>query len=594
LTEAFKRSLSMAYFSRNECRSIFNHAARNALASVLLCTACGGSAGPEEESIGATPQAVMGNLSLQVVAPCSVTPTQGLNFGARLTEAVTIGRRVAHMPAMRDCLKQVLTSGTAYRFPLAACNEGQIWGPYCAPDTPGCNTDATAEGGAGDPYRPSDGTGVLAGASDANFAQLLVDRVFVHGRTENPISVTCNATSGGGTLLGVIDPAIVIATEAIVINQQSVVGWAQPTPSAAVHGPIAGLVWHEVMHTHGFDHANYGSSVLCPDRRHLDQVPHIYGECMSQIVQDLANSAVCPQNCTGAPILDAYVHQPNGSLTADAATKCHCGTDPTQPAAMTELDYGVTADNMVVDSRGVVFRLSSGQVFRRNDADTSWTNLNQTGVQSILAGGNRVYYIKNANLFRQSAPDSTTFTNLGSSGSEVVIDDLGTAYRRTLFGTVSQYRLYGSAWETVGSTANRIYAGGDRLFATNSSGTVFRYNRATNTWAQAQAGTSPNSLAVTAIGTLYALSADKTTVFRNDGDQTWTTVGSAAEAIKGGIRLYATNSSLQAWQRWPSSSSSWALAGGGFANALSFWNARQDILVARKSTNNWSRYRPAN
>jgi hypothetical protein len=572
---------------------------------VALCCACSAqgygdeaAAFEDDDSTGVVREPVMGTATFTELAGCNLTSTEESNFNARLAEAVQIGRRVAHMPAMRDCLQKVMVSGS-YRFPLAGCGVGQIWGPYCAPDTPGCNTGATTFGGAGDPYRPPNHTGVMDGASDAQFASVLVDRVFAHGRTPNKVLVKCNTSGGGGTVDpgDVIDPALAGEIERVVFRESQVRDFARPSGSTGLNRNIAALLWHEVLHGHGFDHDDDSNGAQpCDTRRHLDQVPHIYGECMAQIIDDLANTtSVCPTNCTGGfvPVLSRYVHNPDGSLQSTAGQGCGCNQDPSVHHSLIEVDQGV-AGELAINNWQDLFR-RQGSALQTFSPGVGWTTLIASGVTRIHAGGDRVYAIQNGQLMRQSARFSSTFENLGTAANQIVIDDFGTAYR-LFFPQIHQRRLFKSSWETIGTGFNVMYAGGDRLYARMTNGNdIFRYDRASNSWSFA--GSPGADFTVTSMGTLYGLTPDRALVVRNNGGASWSTVGGAAQAIRGGTRLFATNSNLQVWQLWPdppdlAPEGTWTFGGGGLESSTLRFSARADVFVAKKSMGTWSTFAP--
>jgi hypothetical protein len=119
------------------------------------------------------------------------------------------------------------------------------------------------------------------------------------------------------------------------------------------------------------------------------------------------------------------------------------------------------------------------------------------------------------------------------------------------------------SWEQIGTAASAIYAGGNRLFATNpSSGNIYEYNGTPGAWTQV--GGPGNMFAVGGTGQLYGLSPDLSGVWRYDNTpMAWTQIGGPASKIYArGNQLYAISPSSGDIYQYNGAPGSWTRIGG--------------------------------
>jgi hypothetical protein len=90
---------------------------------------------------------------------------------------------------------------------------------------------------------------------------------------------------------------------------------------------------------------------------------------------------------------------------------------------------------VVVDSAGAMYR-QFGALLQTYTVLGGWVTILSNNPDEIYAGGDKIFYRKSGSLFRR---DGASWTNLGSAGTQVVIDDLGQAYR-IVSGAVSVVR----------------------------------------------------------------------------------------------------------------------------------------------------------
>jgi len=118
-------------------------------------------------------------------------------------------------------------------------------------------------------------------------------------------------------------------------------------------------------------------------------------------------------------------------------------------------------------------------------------------------------------------------------------------------------------WEQIGTAASAIYAGGNRLFATNpGSGDIYEYNGTPGSWTKV--GGPGNMFAVGGMGQLYGISPDMSGVWKYDGTpMNWTKIGGPASKIyAGGNKLFATNPGSGDIYQYNGTPNSWTKAGG--------------------------------
>jgi len=164
--------------------------------------------------------------------------------------------------------------------------------------------------------------------------------------------------------------------------------------------------------------------------------------------------------------------------------------------------------------------------------------------------------------------------------------------------TVVEYVETSKKWKRIGGTADRIYAGGDKLFATNpGTGEIYEYLRDTGKWTKA--GGAAAMFAVDSTGQLFSLSSDKSGVFRYSGKRMqWTKVGGAATHIyAGGNKLFAISPAGGDIYGYSSQTNKWTKAGGpgkmfavGFLGQLYGISADGSAIYScSETTGKWSK-----
>jgi hypothetical protein len=200
-----------------------------------------------------------------------------------------------------------------------------------------------------------------------------------------------------------------------------------------------------------------------------------------------------------------------------------------------------------------------------------WTSIFNNTPDEIYVGGNKVFYRKSGNLFRR---DGSTWVNFGSAGTQVVVDDLGQAYKLAS-NSVSLLKPGSTTWTALGHPlgfAFKLFAGGNKVYATNNLGDLAIYAGGTAwNWISSPAA----DFAVDSLGVIYSLASNLSNVkaYRNGS---WVQVGGAAAGIVAGNRLYARSSSGDIWELYPDGN--WAYVTGGWTA----WSAGGNRLVVNR------------
>ena len=123
-----------------------------------------------------------------------------------------------------------------------------------------------------------------------------------------------------------------------------------------------------------------------------------------------------------------------------------CVADPGSPGGETRVASNLgTVRQIVYDAIGTPYRRTSTAIQKKLQG--TWSTVFTGEVDEIYAGGLKVFYRDNGTLFRLDS----SWTNLGTEGLQVVIDDPGTAYRRSNSTTVQFVRQGSTSWSSIGN-----------------------------------------------------------------------------------------------------------------------------------------------
>jgi hypothetical protein len=517
------------------------------IAPILLLVSCdvpmeGGTENPPE------PVAAAGDVSVQqqaLLGPNIVVDRNNCHAAVSSVQWTTFesfilpmmmqeARTAANSVAFRRCVEDVMQTGGF----VFALEDSKAMGPYLPPGEPGSGTGSDR-----DPFWDKL-TG--SGLSMAERRRFYARRAVADSASPNSFRMVCD-TAESGASAGVGWPDDDRAGEQVFRHNPALISNAyvenghHPVAGAAIRAGTAAIVWHELLHTQGWRHGISDANVD-PTKPHLNQVPHIVGACMRETLQQRADNGCIPAAGQPATCPAGQLKMP----TTWRSNTCTCVRDPAYaenpPVSRTWTITSNTVPTVVVDSHGQRSLMHvNGWVKIRERGAASWTDLWASGAGTELYAGGDVLAFRYPESWIYRKVAERNWEYLGNTTPNTLdMDDLGTIYQRT---STNIYRFRaGQApgwWDVIGGTSGVLIAGGDRLFKTDPvTGNVFRFTGLptgdSNSWQQV--GSPGYWFEVDNFGTLYGISPDKQTIYRNRGGSNWEALGST-----GGQRLEASN-----------------------------------------------------
>jgi hypothetical protein len=193
----------------------------------------------------------------------------------------------------------------------------------------------------------------------------------------------------------------------------------------------------------------------------------------------------------------------------------------------------------VVADLGHLYGLSpDGSGVWQYQKDMNWLKIG--GPAAELYGGPDALYATNPqtkDLYRYDYIHNK-WAKAGGPGKMFAVGRAGFLYGLSPDGSgVWKYDGVATKWTQIGGPAAQIYAGGDKLFATNpQTGDIYQYEGQPMKWTRI--GGPGKMFAVSVLGTLYGLSPDGKGVFKYSGTPgKWTQIGGPAESIYAGSHV---------------------------------------------------------
>jgi hypothetical protein len=540
------------------------------LGVLLLASACGLPDGTDQPPAASASSPLLG-LGVTVergnCTGAEISDQQLLDFGAMAGRALERGRAAANSKSFRECLQRVIVTGNV-TMPYEETEEARPgWGPYCPPGGfPGVEQSCGT-------FTGRDAHWSRLGADVLTLTQLrrfYAARARIEAHSPNNLILRCE--TGNGTAF-VRDrwgedrtaPEIQYWSAAGITGALSRDSAPADVRDREYRGQAA-IYWHEVMHVHKYGHDG-------DEERKKDQIPSIVGACIRDALgrgETMRNNGSCPSSCAnrGYPVPTTF-----------QGRACECSADPSFPASprATRSWTGINgAPTIVVDSfdNRVLRKDADGKTFVLTGSG-GWTSVSGTSSE-VYAGGN-VLVRRGAGGEVLRSIDGGSWTNLGTAGTNsLAIDDIGTVYRRSAT-KIDMRRVGGSAWEDIGSTSGVIVAGGDQFFATDpNTGVIRRYGHESGSWFFA--GGPAAWFTVDAFGTLYGLSPDQQSIFRNRGRDVWERFGGDGAYLVSSARFYARGlNNERLWRPFPNGQ--WVSVGtctNATAGGTSVWCVNRD------------------
>jgi len=213
------------------------------------------------------------------------------------------------------------------------------------------------------------------------------------------------------------------------------------------------------------------------------------------------------------------------------------------------------------------------------------------GYYDVIKGTSVIYAteLSTGDIFRY---DGTPFkwTKVGGPGKIFAVNSKGDLYGLSPDGKgVFQYTGTPGKWTQIGGPANGIYAGGDKLFATNpQTGDIAQYTGVPMNWTKV--GGPGNMFAVDTKGILYGLSPDQKGIFQYSGTPgKWTQIGASSYRIYAGGEIYAIGQIAEEIFRYDGIPFKWTKIGGpGNMFAVSSKGDLYGLSADKKSVNQYT------
>jgi M6 family metalloprotease-like protein len=206
---------------------------------------------------------------------------------------------------------------------------------------------------------------------------------------------------------------------------------------------------------------------------------------------------------------------------------------------------GGPGKTFVVADIGHLYGLSpdGSGVMQYSGKTMSWKRIG--GAAAEIYGGRDALYATNPetkDIYRYDYIGDK-WSKVGGPGKMFAVGNPGHLYALGVDGSsVWKYEGVGTKWTQIGGPAAKIYAGGDKLYATNpQTGDIFRYDGQPMKWTKI--GSPGKMFAVDTYGTLYGLSPNGKGIYKFSGTpDSWTKTGALAEEIyAGGQFVFAKN-----------------------------------------------------
>lgn len=172
--------------------------------------------------------------------------------------------------------------------------------------------------------------------------------------------------------------------------------------------------------------------------------------------------------------------------------------------------------------------------------EANWVKIGDKA-SNVYAGGQNLFATNPVTGDIYKWEGDLKWIKIGGPGKMFAVDSEGRLYGITPDGqAVWQYDNVPMKWHFIGDAANEIYAGGNRIIATNpQNGNLYLYNSTKSTWALIGEGGS--KIVMDHEGGIYRLAKDRKSVWKYERGEKWKKIGAdAAEIYAGANKIVAT------------------------------------------------------
>jgi hypothetical protein len=313
-----------------------------------------------------------------------------------------------------------------------------------------------------------------------------------------------------------------------------------------------GVLRHEIGHVLGFKHEHVAAPATpCPEKdvtwRSLSEhdVPSV-----------MHYREVAAGSCKNSGVTDyTLTTLDNAGVRCIYTTQARAAADTAGDACRALTSYGTPASSFAIDGHGQLYRITHTEassqrtsVIARYIAASAtskqrWTTLWSateplaSSASAIHAGGTQLYRRTATHLYRWTGTSWQIIA--GGAGSSVTVAyATGDLFRLDADGTID--RVVGGAHETTPiltskAAGRKLFAGTTELFRVEANGDAYLW--AAGTWT-GRIGTGIRSIAETEAGATFCLLNDAAgTVMLRKASGVWSTIGSNARALWGGLEV---------------------------------------------------------
>jgi len=313
-----------------------------------------------------------------------------------------------------------------------------------------------------------------------------------------------------------------------------------------------GVMRHEIGHILGFRHEHLNQAGVRCAEKDVTWRPLTEHDTPSVMHYRNPNAAKCGNSGSVDYVLTTL---DNAGARCVYTTQARAGLDRAGDACRALTSYSAAATSFVIDGDGHLYRLSQTSTSTQRTSTVaryaapgttskqSWVALWSgseplpSATTAIFAGGSELYRRTSSDLYRWTGDDWAKIS--GGSGSAVAVAySSGDAFRLNASGTIDRIVAGSTTVSSILSTSasgRKLFPGTTELYRVESSGEAFVW--AAGAWS-GRIGTGMRAVAKTDSGLTFCLLNDTagTVMLRKSGG-TWSSIGSGARAIWGGLEV---------------------------------------------------------
>jgi serralysin len=314
---------------------------------------------------------------------------------------------------------------------------------------------------------------------------------------------------------------------------------------------FAGVMRHEIGHILGFRHEHIEGDTPCPEKDHTWRSLSEHDVPSVMHYRDVAAGS-----CWNSGITDyTLTTLDNAGVRCIYTTQARASADTAGDACRALTSYSTPASSFVIDGYGQLYRLTHATTSSQRTSVVAryvpptptskqrWTTLWSANeslaspASTIYAGGSELYRRTSTHLYRWRGSSWEAID--GGAGSAVTVASVtGDLFRLNSDGTIDRVVAGSRAATRIlasGAQGRKLFPGTAELYRVESNGDAYLWAR--GTWA-GRIGTGIRAVAETEAGSTFCLLNDAAgTVMLRKSSGVWSTIGSNARALWGGLEV---------------------------------------------------------